>query len=181
MREWLSPLNPFSRPSALKLASDELEEAQRELLRAQTSLDYARRVTEYHQDRIKRSTAFVKAALEHTDPPTRSQTMDAPRDPQPHAERALSRTLHTHGIAWGDQAQALFLAFGMQRAGQPFLTEQAAAYAYQCGLPLPPDGRAWRAVVTQPRRANQITGNGYAPAHNYSPKTVWRVLAGARA
>lgn len=52
--------NPFRKPSAKELAQIELEEAQRQLLTAQTSADYARRITEYNQDRIRRLQAFLK-------------------------------------------------------------------------------------------------------------------------
>ena len=54
--------NPFRKPSAKELAQIELEEAQRQLLAAQTSAEYARRIAEYNQDRIRRLQAFVKGA-----------------------------------------------------------------------------------------------------------------------
>ena len=53
-------LNPFRKPSPKELAQRELEEAQRQLLVAQSSADYARRIAEYNGDRIKRLTAFLK-------------------------------------------------------------------------------------------------------------------------
>ena len=53
-------LNPFRKPSPKELAQRELEEAQRQLLAAQSSADYARRIAEYNGDRIKRLTAFLK-------------------------------------------------------------------------------------------------------------------------
>lgn len=53
-------LNPFRKPTPQQLAERELEDAQRELLAAQSSAEYARRVSEYHADRIKRLTAFLK-------------------------------------------------------------------------------------------------------------------------
>lgn len=43
----------------LELASRELDEAKRELLEAQTGQDYAKRMVEYHSDRVKRLTAYV--------------------------------------------------------------------------------------------------------------------------
>ena len=55
-------LNPFRKPSPKELAQRELEEAQRQLLAAQSSADYARRIAEYNGDRIKRLTAFLKKA-----------------------------------------------------------------------------------------------------------------------
>jgi len=56
----LEPIKAFFRvPSADILAIKELEEAKRELLRSQSAQDYAKRMVEYHQDRVKRLTAYV--------------------------------------------------------------------------------------------------------------------------
>ena len=52
-------LNPFYKPSPRELAQREMEDAQRELLAAQSAADYARRMSEYHADRIRRLTAFL--------------------------------------------------------------------------------------------------------------------------
>ena len=49
----------FQTPSADILAFRELEQAQRSLLEAQTSQEYAKRMAEYHNDRIKRLTAYL--------------------------------------------------------------------------------------------------------------------------
>lgn len=49
----------FQTPSADLLALRELEQAQRSLLEAQTSQEYAKRMAEYHNDRIKRLTAYL--------------------------------------------------------------------------------------------------------------------------
>jgi len=49
----------FRTPSADVLASRELEEAKRELLRAMSAQDYANRIVQYHADRIKRLTAYT--------------------------------------------------------------------------------------------------------------------------
>ena len=49
----------FKTPTADELAVVELEEAKRSLLAAQTAMDYSRRMCDYHQDRIKRLTAYV--------------------------------------------------------------------------------------------------------------------------
>jgi hypothetical protein len=46
-------------PTADMLAVKELEEAKRELLRSQSAQDYAKRMVEYHQDRVKRLTAYT--------------------------------------------------------------------------------------------------------------------------
>jgi hypothetical protein len=52
-------LDFFRVPSADILAVKELEEAKRELLRSQSAQDYAKRMVEYHQDRVKRLTAYT--------------------------------------------------------------------------------------------------------------------------
>lgn len=49
----------FQTPSAEQLAQRELQEAQRELLAAQSAAEYAARMVGYNQDRIKRLKAFL--------------------------------------------------------------------------------------------------------------------------
>lgn len=51
----IRPLTP------LELATRELDEAKRELLAAQSGLDYAKRIVEYHKDRVTRLTGYVSA------------------------------------------------------------------------------------------------------------------------
>jgi hypothetical protein len=50
----------FRLPSAKEIAAKELESAQRKLLDALSAQEYARRMADYHQDRIKRLTAYLK-------------------------------------------------------------------------------------------------------------------------
>ena len=50
----------FRLPSAKDLATKELEAAQRRLLDALSAQEYARRMADYHADRIKRLTAYLK-------------------------------------------------------------------------------------------------------------------------
>ena len=52
--------NYFRLPSAKDLAIKELEAAQRRLLDALSAQEYARRMADYHSDRIKRLTAYLK-------------------------------------------------------------------------------------------------------------------------
>ena len=47
-------------PSAKELAAKELESAQRKLLEALSAQEYAKRMCDYHSDRIKRLTAYLK-------------------------------------------------------------------------------------------------------------------------
>ena len=57
----------FGKPSPAMLARRELEEAERCLLQAQSAAEYAKRMTEYHNDRIKRLTQFLSAAHSQQD------------------------------------------------------------------------------------------------------------------
>tara|TARA_R110002126_G_scaffold119168_3_gene259981 strand:+ start:3310 stop:3495 length:186 start_codon:yes stop_codon:yes gene_type:complete len=50
----------FRLPSAKELAAKELETAQRKLLDALSAQEYARRMSDYHSDRIKRLSAYLK-------------------------------------------------------------------------------------------------------------------------
>lgn len=47
-------------PSAKEMAAKELSEAQRKLLDALSGMEYAKRMADYHSDRIKRLTAYLK-------------------------------------------------------------------------------------------------------------------------
>lgn len=60
MPHWLKML--FRRPSVHVLAQQELEEARRALLEAQSGYEFARRMADYHQDRIDRLTALLENA-----------------------------------------------------------------------------------------------------------------------
>lgn len=55
-------IETFSKPSAKSLAQRELEEAQRQLLAANTAAEYAIRLGQYHNDRIKRLKAYIQEA-----------------------------------------------------------------------------------------------------------------------
>lgn len=55
-------LSMFNTPSATQLAARELAQAQRSLLDAQSAYEYAKRMSEYHSDRIRRLTTFLQAA-----------------------------------------------------------------------------------------------------------------------
>ena len=50
----------FRLPSAKELAEKELEMAHRKLLVALSAQEYAKRMGDYHLDRIKRLTAYLK-------------------------------------------------------------------------------------------------------------------------
>ena len=50
----------FTVPSHHTLALQELEEAQRRLLEAQSGAEYAKNMVTYHEQRIKRLTKYLK-------------------------------------------------------------------------------------------------------------------------
>lgn len=52
--------NPFRKPSVKVLAQQELEDAQRQLLVAQSAYEYARTMAAYHEARIKRLTQYLE-------------------------------------------------------------------------------------------------------------------------
>jgi hypothetical protein len=52
--------NYFRLPSPKELAAKELEMAQRKLLEALSAQEYAKRMGDYHSDRIKRLTTYLK-------------------------------------------------------------------------------------------------------------------------
>lgn len=50
----------FGKPTPLKLAQDELEEAKRKLLEAETALEWSQANVTYNKSRIERLTARIK-------------------------------------------------------------------------------------------------------------------------
>jgi hypothetical protein len=54
--------NLWRLPSAKEMAAKELEEAKRRFLDAQSSMEYAKRMSDYHADRIKRLTNYLESA-----------------------------------------------------------------------------------------------------------------------
>ena len=60
-------LSFFKTPTAIELAARELEEARRELLRSQSTAEYAIRISAYHLDRIKRLSAYLVEANKAAD------------------------------------------------------------------------------------------------------------------
>jgi hypothetical protein len=55
-------LSFFKTPTAVELAARELEEARRDLLRSQSTAEYANRISAYHLDRIKRLSSYLVEA-----------------------------------------------------------------------------------------------------------------------
>lgn len=54
----------YAPPSPETLALRELEESRRELLAAHTQQEYALKMCEFHKNKIKRLTAFLKDTME---------------------------------------------------------------------------------------------------------------------
>ena len=54
-------------PSAEELAMRELDQAKRDHLTMLTALDYSKRMVDYHQDRIKRLTAYIAKGVASDD------------------------------------------------------------------------------------------------------------------
>lgn len=49
-------------PSATEMAAKELEEAKRRYLDAQSAMEYAKRMSDYHADRVKRLTHYLESS-----------------------------------------------------------------------------------------------------------------------
>ena len=49
-------------PSPKELAAKELQEAKRRFLEAQSAMEYAKRMSDYHSDRIKRLTNYLESS-----------------------------------------------------------------------------------------------------------------------
>lgn len=80
---------------------------------------------------------------------------------------------------WTDQAIKIFQLFSMRckEDGETFMTEQVRAWAEKCGLPPPPDNRAWGYVARQCARKGWVKAKGFGKQESVSchgsPKTIW--------
>lgn len=91
--------------------------------------------------------------------------------------RAVNHAERVHGD-WFDKASVMMLLFMKQNPGKAFMAEQVRVWAESCGMPKPPDARAWGGVFMAASKANVIRSIGYkrqesATCH-CSPKNVWR-------
>ncbi len=75
---------------------------------------------------------------------------------------------------WSDQALTL-VRFYAAASLREFMAEDVREWAYASGLPPPPDGRAWGAVMQRARWFGYIKPAGYRAARssNMSPKVLW--------
>lgn len=62
MNIWKDFKETFRAPSAVEMAAKELDAAERSLLEALSASEYARRMAEYHTDRIHRLTIYLRDA-----------------------------------------------------------------------------------------------------------------------
>lgn len=96
------------------------------------------------------------------------------------ADQGMARAVeHADAVedGWSERAYAYLLYFA--RTNYEFMAEEVRTAAHQEGLPLPPDGRAWGAVIVRGTADKIITSSGtyrktrIPPAHS-TPRTVWR-------
>jgi len=85
---------------------------------------------------------------------------------------------HADAVNPGWQSAAFEMLEGYALTHWEFMTEDVRVWAHGEGLPLPPDGRAWGAVVTRAIRSKLIECARYQktripPAHA-TPRAVWR-------
>jgi len=75
---------------------------------------------------------------------------------------------------WSGQAFSLLMTYARLR-NEPFLIEDAREWAYEQGLELPPDGRAWGAPTRRAAVGHHLVrcGTGNARSSNNSPKVLW--------
>jgi hypothetical protein len=78
---------------------------------------------------------------------------------------------------WVSRAENLLLEF-IESNNEPFLVEEARAYAEGHGLPPPIDGRAWGHVIKSAHRSKKVQSCGFAAAKssNGSPKVLWKKI-----
>jgi len=60
MFDTASVLDVFRKPTAQQIAERDLEEARRQLLKAQSHAEYWRRMADYYSDTIKRLEAYTR-------------------------------------------------------------------------------------------------------------------------
>jgi hypothetical protein len=89
----------FQPPTPLKMAQEELAQAQRELLRAHSSEEYAHHMANYHAERIARLTDFIHQQ-ETTCPSTTSNSGTNAHDPIPLKKTSASNSDATWKSSW---------------------------------------------------------------------------------
>jgi hypothetical protein len=121
----------------------------------------------------------------------RRRAPDPPPPPRPPKDRPIDRAreaghkaaheaaAHADAVAddhgWQAAAIAAVVKFAYQRTS-PWLLEDARKAAEDDGLEIPPDRRAWGAIVLIMKRDGQIEPAGFQPAVSSrgGAKTLWR-------
>lgn len=82
----------------------------------------------------------------------------------------------TEAPTWSERAFRFTKAFAIMN--KRLTSEGVRQYAERCGLPKPPDGRAWGAVMIRAVRAGIIAKIGYTtaldPKVHCNPVTLWQ-------
>jgi hypothetical protein len=86
-------------PTAIKLAEEELDQAQRELLKAHSAQEYAHHMANYHHERIERLNNFINQQKQ----PCQSNPLNYGtnvRDPIPLNKASMSNSDATSRKSW---------------------------------------------------------------------------------
>lgn len=94
-------------------------------------------------------------------------------------DTAMARALaaaDNRTVEWA--SKAFFILEAYASFNERFLTEDVRQFAHQdCGLPLPPDGRAWGGIIQRGVREGMLIRDGFAPMKSpnchANPKSVW--------
>lgn len=95
------------------------------------------------------------------------------------AETAAAHADRVHGV-WSDEAYEFLISKRdeFKREDKTFMTEDMRVIAERAGMPVPPDRRAWGAIVLRAKRQGVIHVAGFAPVKDRrshgGPKYVWR-------
>lgn len=78
---------------------------------------------------------------------------------------------------WSERAYQFLLDFIGANPRRRFMAEDVRADAEAAGLPLPPDNRAWGAVIAKAAKRKLIRRIGFGPQTSItchcSPKSIW--------
>lgn len=99
-----------------------------------------------------------------------------PRPPVRDYHEPAEAAARAAGAEWKDRAIDALRAFIATIGDSDFINEDVVAWAdKERGLPAPPDGRAWGAVISSARRSGLIRATGrFLYGKSASPKTVWK-------
>lgn len=99
--------------------------------------------------------------------------------PVARAERGAAQAVDCADRAspdWSTHALTIVKAYCRMHAGKRFLAQDIITYAHEtCGMPLPPDIRAWGSVIKTAARDGRLKAVGFTTVgtNNASPKILW--------